>query len=79
MVKASWIKTIPILNMYKHSINRNIPHIVFYSNDDEEADFSLDVSHQELDRGIYIGYLVAYFRKYEYSIKYNSVTNECNF
>lgn len=65
VVKANWIKSLPVLNMIKKSINRNILHLIFWSNDpSDEADFSLPKGDENSDRACFEGFLLKSFGEY---------------
>lgn len=59
VVKAQWVKTIPILNMIKKSVNRNIKHLIFWSDaNDDVPNFNLPISKNSCDRACYVGHLL---------------------
>lgn len=64
VVKASWIKTLPVLSMIKNSINRNIAHLIFLSNEENDTpNFDLPISQKNRDRACFVGYLIKSFGK----------------
>lgn len=63
VVKATWIKSIPVKNMCKNSINANIVHTVFLSNNEEdEADFTLPIQKTFCGQpSCFIGFMIKCF------------------
>lgn len=66
VVKEPWIKSIPVKNMCKNSINANIVHTVFFSNNEQDkADFTLPIRKEFSDQpSCYTGFMLKCFRKY---------------
>lgn len=73
IVKSAWIKTIPVDNMCKRGINRNIWHLIFFSEDENEKEnFKLPISRGPNNgNACYIGLLIKCFGKNSVQIKKN--------
>lgn len=86
VVPIQWIHSIDLSNLIKTGVNLSQKHVIFYSNQKEEANFTLEVDVipfiEENSRGCFYGTIIQFFGMYfflsfvsVYSFKYIIILN----